>query len=439
MRRLGSLVGVAVCCGILACDPSRTVTLAPASPYVEDATVTAFSRPLSGLRDDELRGFAYGNRLFNTNWVPAPASVGILDGLGPLFNRVSCSGCHVRDGRGRPPDVGEDPQSMLVKLARDHERYGVQIQDRAIGGIRPEARVELVWRTRTGAFDDGTPYELREPEVVLRDLAYGDLDPETVLSPITAPAIHGLGLLESVPREELVRRADPGDTDGDGISGRLPLLRDGSLGRFGWKASQPSLLSQTVTAFSQDIGITSSVFPEENRADRQALPAYESGGRPEIEDRDLERLVLYTRVLAVPARRDPGSPLVRRGEALFDSVGCAACHATALALGDAAPAGLAGRVVAPFTDLLLHDMGPDLADGRPDGAATGSEWRTPPLWGVGLVETVNRHTFFLHDGRARNLEEAVLWHGGEAEASRKRYLALNSEERAALLAFLRSL
>jgi CxxC motif-containing protein (DUF1111 family) len=240
--------------------------------------------------------------------------------------------------------------------------------------------------------------------------------------------------------------AGPDDTDGDGISGRVNHVwdvehREVRVGRFGWKANQPSLRQQNAGAFRGDIGITSDLFPEEDCPPAQAeCRAAPSGGAPELDAWKLEQVTFYTRMLAVPARRDVDHPEVLRGRRLFRELRCASCHVPRHETGTMPDAPeLSGQTVFPYTDLLLHDMGPELADDRPDFEATGREWRTPPLWGLGLVRTVNRHTRFLHDGRARSLEEAILWHGGEAEHSRERFRDLSAPERAALLRFLESL
>jgi CxxC motif-containing protein (DUF1111 family) len=268
----------------------------------------------------------------------------------------------------------------------------------------------------------------------------------TMISPRVAPQVIGLGLLEAVTEDTLVGLADPFDADGDGISGRVSHLpnpeRSGTtVGRFGWKANQPSIRQQVAGAFLGDMGITSPVNPAEDcTAVELECAAAPSGGSPEIPEARLADVVLYSRLLAVPARRDLDEPQVLRGEDMFEELGCATCHRPSLETGafESLPE-LAHQVIRPFTDLLLHDMGPELADGRPDHEASGSEWRTPPLWGIGLLHTVNGHTRLLHDGRARNAEEAVLWHDGEARASRDAFVAARAGDRAALLRFLESL
>lgn len=417
--------------------------------------LNAFALPAPNLDAQQLRDFAFGNRLFNTNWVQAGASTASFDGLGPLFNRVSCSGCHVRDGRGRPPEPGEAMDSMLVRISvpgrdahggpRPHPVYGDQIQDRAIAGVRPEARVELSWEEVPGRYADGEPYTLRRPRIALRDPAYGEVGGELLTSPRVAQGMIGLGLLEAVPEAAVLVLADPDDADRDGISGRPNRVWDLQqnkfvLGRFGWKANQPSLRQQSAAAAAGDIGITNALVPHDACTEVQsACRKAPHGGTPEMSEVFLDKLLLYSRTLAVPHRRDVDNPDVLRGQALFDASACSACHTPTLRSGAHELKALADQTFHPYTDLLLHDMGEGLADGRPDFDADEREWRTPPLWGLGLIHTVNGHELLLHDGRARGIAEAILWHGGEAEASKERFRSMPKADRAALIAFLSSL
>ncbi len=418
------------------------------------AGADAFAQPMPGLEGEQRRTFAVGNSFFNQNWVTAPASTEGRDGLGPLFNAQSCSSCHFKDGRGRPPESVDDAErGLLVRLSvigddgdpEDHPRYGGQFQDRAVRGVAPEGSVVITTSERTGAYADGTPWSLAVPTYDLRTADGAPLGDDVLISPRVAPAMMGVGLLEAVPEADVLAAADPDDRDGDGVSGRANVVVDAAtgrevLGRFGWKASVPSVEAQNADAFVHDIGITSSRHPEERCTPEQAdCRAQPSGGSPELEDAKLDQVTFYARTLAVPARRDVEDAGNRAGQQAFEDIGCSSCHTPELRTGPSDLVPLSRQEIRPYTDLLLHDLGPDLADDRPDGDATGREWRTPPLWGIGLVETVNRHTRFLHDGRARNLEEAVLWHGGEAEASRDRFVALPAAEREQLLTFLESL
>ncbi len=424
---------------------------------VFDVTPDAFSRPAPGLDDDQELLFFVGDSFFEQNWVTAPASAAARDGLGPFFNSRSCAGCHLKDGRGRPPTTADQHNTgLLLRLSRPARdlygrslpdpKYGHQLQDRAVAGVRSEAQTQIRYREIEGTFADGTGYTLLQPQYALAAPAYGAPHDELLVSPRVANQMIGLGLLEAVPEADLLARADPNDADGDGVSGRPNYVWDAfngrrALGRFGWKANQPHLLQQVAAAFAADMGITSALFPAEECTDAQAeCRAQPTGGAPEIASDDLHKVVLYASALAVPARRDWDDPQVLAGKRLFRTLGCATCHVPVQQTGihPTIPA-LSHQRIRPYTDLLLHDMGEGLADGRPDFEANGREWRTPPLWGIGLFETVNGHTRYLHDGRARNLMEAVLWHGGEAQRAKERVLRLTAVERRALLAFLESL
>ena len=414
----------------------------------------AFAQPLPTLTAEERRAFSVGNNFFNDNWVTAPASTEGRDGLGPLLNAQSCSSCHEFDGRGEPPSSDDDPvRGLLLRLSvpgaqgatTPDPNYGGQLQDRAINGVEPEGRIVITNQEISGTFSDGTAYTLLKPSYEIADLAYGPLAPDVQISPRIAPPVFGVGLLEAVPESTVLAAADPDDADGDGISGRANRVPDKTgatvLGRFGWKANVATVEEQNAGAFHGDIGVTTSLHPDQECTDAQAAClAAPTGGSPEVDDQKLARVTFYTRTLAVPARRAVAEPDTDAGEALFTAVGCASCHLTELRTGSSAPvAQLADQVIHPYTDLLLHDMGPDLADGRPDFEASRSEWRTAPLWGIGLVDEINGHTRFLHDGRARSLEEAILWHGGEGEGARRAYTELPAVDRARLLTFLESL
>ncbi len=423
----------------------------------------AFSLPAANLTLRRRTRFFAGNAFFTQAWVPGPASTTARDGLGPLFNTNTCQSCHLKDGRGRPPAPGEAPVSILVRLSLreggaataspsarvgvvPHPRYGDQIQTRAIPGVAPEGVVALRWRERTGEFADGRAYLLVEPVLEIREPAYGELGDATLFSLRVAPALVGMGLLEAIPEDLLLRHADPEDADCDGISGRANRVWDVergmySLGRFGWKAGQPSVRQQVAAAFAGDLGISSGLYPDGSCApEQQGCRASERRMPPELPDEILDLVTFYVSVLGVPARRESAAVAEAQGLELFREIGCTRCHVESFTTAPRAHLPeLRGQRIEPYTDLLLHDMGAGLADGRSEFEASGREWRTPPLWGIGLVEIVSRHTRFLHDGRARNLEEAILWHGGEAQRAADRYRALSVNERAQLSFFLRSL
>jgi CxxC motif-containing protein (DUF1111 family) len=424
---------------------------------IYDTTPNAFSQPAPGIEREQNLLFFVGNSFFNQNWVMAPSSTEARDGLGPFFNSRSCAGCHFKDGRGRAPvTAGEMPTGLLFRLSIPERGennanlpdpvYGGQFQEGAIQDVLPEGSIQIDYTEVPGTFADGRPYTLRQPTYTFTDLNYGAMHPDAMVSPRVASQMIGLGLLEVVPEETLLALADPDDVNGDGISGRSNTVWDLAtnqvdIGRFGWKANQPTILQQVAEAFNGDIGITTSFVPSQNCAPAETVCAgIPDGGVPEMPDDDLLKVVLYSSVLAVPAQRDYDDPQVQRGTEIFAEAQCQSCHLPTLQTGThpTIPA-LSDQEIHPYTDLLLHDMGAGLADNRPDFDATGSEWRTPPLWGIGLVETVNGHTNYLHDGRARNLLEAVLWHDGEARASRDAVLGLSQADVDALVAFLRSL
>ena len=433
----------------------------------------AFSQPSANLSFEERAPFFAGNGMFRRVWVIAPSSTRASDGLGPLYNARACQRCHLKDGRGHPPNGPDDSTvSMFLRLSIPPQNaaqqellasnrasvipeptYGGQLQDLAIPGHKPEGRMVITYEEQPVELAGGEMASLRKPAYSVGDPGYGPLHPEVMLSPRVTPQMIGLGLLEAIAAADILAGADPDDMDGDGISGRANRVWSEAqnavmLGRFGWKAGQPNLLAQSAGAFAGDIGISSPTArapwgdcTEAQAACRDAA----HGGSMESGDQEasaeaMDLVLFYARNLAVPARRNTDGPEVLRGKELFYGAGCIACHKPKSATRrDYEVPALSGQLIWPYSDLLLHDMGPGLADGRPEGEATGSEWRTPPLWGIGHTEAVNGHTFFLHDGRARNLAEAILWHGGEAQAARDSFAAMPKASRDALLAFLNAL
>jgi CxxC motif-containing protein (DUF1111 family) len=419
----------------------------------------AFALPLANLRPEHRQAHTIGNTLFNENWVAAPASAKARDGLGPLFHARSCSGCHELDGRGRPPEPGEPMTSLLLRVSLPgttaegapvpEPSYGGQLATRALAGLEPEVTAEITWRELPLTFPDGTARTLRAPSYAITQWHYGPPAEGWRLGPRVAPSVFGLGLLEAVPEEVIAKWADPDDADGDGISGRMnrvwnPATQRAELGRFGWKANTATLPQQIADALRNDMGLTSPLARTENHTAAQtAVAAFPSGNDApdnlEISAVMLDQLTHYVRTLAPPARRQAYDKTVRDGQRHFHAIGCADCHRPTLTTGPAALPELSGHNIHPYTDLLLHDLGEGLADGRDDYLATGREWRTPPLWGLGLQQTVNGHERLLHDGRANGPEEAILWHDGEARRAREAYQALPAPEREKLLRFLRSL
>jgi CxxC motif-containing protein (DUF1111 family) len=438
-------------------------------------TPNAFSLSSGDMDFKRELDFKIGNAIFRKNWVSAPSSTDASDGLGPLFNSRACQNCHLKDGRGHPPfsaDVPDDSGSMLVRLsvppATEEERaklashrvnslpdptYGGQLQDRSIQGLVSEGKLKIDYAEQPVKLADGESLSLRAPHYALTDLDYGPISPEIMMSPRVAPPMIGLGLLEAVPEEQILALAQSEAASSEGISGKPNQVWSREhgklmLGRFGWKAGIPTIAQQAAEAFNGDIGISSTMIPAGSgdctEKEPDCLNAL-SGNSPnyqnvEVGD-DLFKLVrFYSQNLAVPARRRHGDAQVLHGKAIFYQSGCASCHNPKFLTGEVpGQPHLSHQLIWPYTDMLLHDMGEGLADNRPEGVATGSEWRTPPLWGVGLTETVSGHTLLLHDGRARNVTEAILWHGGEAEAARNKFAELPKVDRDALLAFVNSL
>ena len=432
----------------------------------------AFSHPSANMSFKRERDFRVGNGIFRKIWVSSPSSTTSSDGLGPLFNARACQRCHLKDGRGRPPAAGKRAETMLMRLSippqteaeraalREHRQatvpeptYGGQLQNFSIQGVKGEGDITIAYDEVPVALADGETVSLRKPSYGVSGLHYGPLHPETMLSPRIAPPVIGMGLLEAISDADILAGADPEDRDGDGISGRANTVWSDEhgrtmLGRFGWKAGQPTVSQQAAAAFRGDVGISTPLYPRPHgdcTAAQEACRGAPHGGASaqdtvEVSAALVELLVFYTRNLGVPARRDIGDPQVLDGKRLFYDANCTGCHRPKFVTRrDSIGEEQSFQLIWPYTDMLLHDMGEGLADGRPEGEANGREWRTPPLWGIGLTETVSGHTFFLHDGRARSLLEAILWHGGEAEAAKERVVAMSREERAALLAFLRSL
>ena len=431
-----------------------------------------FSHPSANMSFERELEFKVGNGIFKKVWVSAPSSTKSSDGLGPLYNARACQRCHLKDGRGHPPADGERPVSMFLRLSippqtaeerqalAEHRllsipepSYGNQLQNFSVQGLLAEGDMTISYEGIAVTLGDGGVVHLRRPTYGIAGLNYGPLHPETLLSPRVAQPMIGVGLLEAIDEADILAGADPDDADGDGISGRANRSWSDErgrvmLGRFGWKAGQPSIAQQSASAFRGDVGISTPLYPSAHgdctAAQSECLDAPHGGqsnqDTVEATESMFEALLFYSRNLAVPARRDIDDPQVLEGKRLFYESGCIACHTPKFVTRRDSPGEEQSfQLIWPYSDLLLHDMGEGLSDNRPEGEASGREWRTAPLWGIGLTETVNGHTYFLHDGRARNLLEAVLWHGGEAEAAKQRVVEMTRRQRDALLAFLGSL
>ena len=413
----------------------------------------AFGMPLANISRTNRRAHVVGNSFFNKNWVFSPSSTTARDGLGPLFHARSCSSCHIRDGRGAPTNEQSTSVGLLFRLSVPGKPtgdpvLGVQLAINAAPGIEPEGVVHVSYEEQVVGLDNLQTTSLRKPkyDLVVND-HYGTPHPKIKFGPRIAQQLVGLGLLEAVPEKIILDFADPNDEDENGISGKAnyiinPETKRRELGRFGWKANQVNLRTQTASAFLRDMGITSPIHPVEDFTipQKTKIKINSTNDQPDIDQSKFQRVVTYLRTLAPPAQRNTDDPSVKRGDLLFNKIGCANCHIPNLKTGSVAAIDeLKNQNIRPYTDLLLHDMGKHLADGISDSMASGSEWRTPPLWGIGLTKTVNGNSFFLHDGRARSIEEAILWHGGEGSVSRKEYSSLSTKERQDVLNFINSL
>lgn len=409
-----------------------------------------FNQSARSLSNKEFQRFGDGAVVFDAHFLPE-------DGLGPVFNEDSCLSCHL-DGTetaGGDAEASDEPgPGLLLRLSipgvNEHggplaePTYGVQLQNRAVKPAVREGSFTVEWELRSGKYPDGTPYELRSPRYVIDDLVAGPLHPDVMISGRIAPPMTGMGLLEAIPEADLVSASDPTDRDGDGISGRVNRVWNDTTerieaGRLGWKAGQPTVRQQSVAATHDDMGVTTPDDPDPCRNQGSLCTSPSSLPEPEMTAIELADQVFYNRTIAVPIARRVKDESVKRGANGFVAAGCSSCHTTTQVSGPDEVKGLAGQRFHPFTDLLLHDMGEGLSDGRPEFEATGSEWRTAPLWALGRRAEVTGFNSFLHDGRARGIEEAILWHDGEAAGARKSFMKLSKARRADILDFLAAL
>ncbi len=478
---LSRLITVDVCADIPVVTTDFSVVEAGESMPGGDTTSRhrsnrhSFSHPSSNLGFEQGLDFKVGNGVFKKIWVSSPSSTTASDGLGPLYNARSCLRCHTNNGRGQPPTEGFQqtravplflrisipPQTQAEKILLSQHRlgfipeptYGSQLQGFSTQGVNAEGLLNVSYTEIPQPLSEGQIISLRQPHYTVSNLGYGDLHAETQYSPRIAPPMIGLGLLEAIDAQDLLQLADPEDRDSDGISGRVNKVWDiktqsVTIGRFGWKAGTPTLEQQNNAALNGDLGIGSWMYPNPygDCTTQQVECINQPHGNTSLQggleaSRTMTDLLLYyTRHLAVPMRRSAGARRALTGKQLFYKTGCIGCHTPKYTTkSDAAVPELANQLIWPYTDFLLHDMGEGLADNRPEFSANGREWRTPPLWGIGLTEIVSGHRSFLHDGRARSLLEAILWHGGEAEAAKARVVKMSAKERNDLIYFLETL
>lgn len=446
-----------------------------ATTHFKPANAQSFSHPAANMTFEKQLDFRVGNGIFKKLWVAAPSSTTASDGLGPLYNARSCMQCHIRDGRGHTPKANwpeDNAVSLFLRLSIPPQNpeqmrllrertlgvipdpvYGSQLQEFAVTGLQAEGKMHISYTEKVLTLNDGEQVSLRAPAYSISHFGFGPTHPELMISPRIAPPMIGLGLLENIPEQTIRALEDPEDLDNDGISGRINQVWDQSkqalsMGRFGWKAGSPTLNQQNNSAFNGDIGISTPLAPKASgdctalqpqclempNGNTEQQDGYEASG--EMND----VLLFYTRHIAVPARRGVSKPEVLEGKEQFHKSGCASCHKPSFITAETPDLPMLSRQkIWPYSDLLLHDMGEGLADNRPEFSANGREWRTPPLWGIGLTKTVSGHSHFLHDGRARTLLEAILWHGGEAETAKQNVVMMSSADRKKLIKFLESL
>lgn len=417
-----------------------------------DASTQAMKQAIDGMTDRQQKVHTIGDGTFDQVFVAAPAPH--FGGLGPIFNNLACINCHRNDGGGFP-STGSSNSGLLFRISipgmDEHggplaaPGFGLQVQDQALLGTSPEASPAISYSDLPVSYPDGARVTLRQPAYSLQN-PYIALPGGYLLSPRLAPRLVGMGLLENIPESTILSYVDAGDQNGDGITGKANYVYDSytkkmEIGRFGLKANTPTLLMQVATAYQQDMGVTSYAQPEESAYGQSQMNSIIKGDTgDELVDSLLNYVTFYVQTLAVPARRDVLDSINKRGAVLFNQVNCSGCHRPTMQTGVNEAINLSSQRIHPYTDLLVHDMGDGLADNRPDYLATGKEWRTTPLWGLGLLARTNGGTpYFLHDGRARTIEEAILWHDGEAARSKQQFMQLSQADRTALLQFLNSL
>jgi CxxC motif-containing protein (DUF1111 family) len=417
---------------------------------VDGSFVQIFQQPAFNLNAAELELHRESDRAFGDIFVTAPSINN--SGLGPVFNQASCESCHVSNGRSPFPQSENDLRGLVLRISINGvgqhgeplkiPNFGGQLQTKSTFSTVSEGK--LTWKEVEDVKEylDGEKYSLRKFDFKVVN-AYLNFPNDALISPRIAPPMIGLGLLEAIRESDIVALADPNDSNNDGISGKINRVwdyqkKEQTLGRFGWKASEPNLIQQTAAAYNNDMGITNPIFREESSKGQSQSDGLKD--EPEIDEKTLKAATFYPQSLAVPKRRNWDNANVQQGKILFTKLQCASCHNPKFVTGNHFDyTFLSNQTIFPYTDMLLHDMGDGLADNRTDFEASGKEWRTPPLWGIGLTKTVGGHTNFLHDGRARNLEEAILWHDGEAQKSKNKFKELTKSERNQLVQFIESL
>ena len=410
----------------------------------------SFSTPSTNMFGLDLDNHLAGDPEFEAAFVSAPSLIN--QGVGPIFSNNSCISCHAKDGRSAFPNNLNSFSGFLVRTSipgtnanggpKSVPGFGTQIQNQAIFGYQPEAKIQVSFSNLQETFADGTQVTLKKPVYSFFN-TYIPMPADAMFSPRLATPVFGLGLLEAISDSDLLLNQDINDTNNDGISGKANYVFDlisgmPKIGKFGWKANTATIKEQCAAAYNNDMGITNYILSQETGYG-QTNGSDGLGDDPELDNDVLDKIIVYCQTLGVPASRNFNNVNVRKGAKIFDEIQCASCHIPKQKSGFSAIASNSNQIFFPYSDLLLHDMGSELADNRPDYLASGTEWKTRPLWGIGLTQVVNGHTNFLHDGRAKNVEEAILWHGGEALKAKNKYKQLPVEKRNQLLEFINSL
>lgn len=409
-------------------------------------TKALLSQAYGDLSEEGKERFILGKSFFRIPWVEAPSATTARDGLGPLFSANTCISCHPHNGAGSVyGSSGEISRSLVTRFSLKNQVdskngfvpdpiYGAQLSVNGVKGVPYEGKPTLLYEAVMSIYPDGEHVELRRPIAGVKELGYGALHSDAVIANRLAPALVGMGLFDQISDEEILSREDAEDKNGDGISGRANRVfdpRSGKtvIGKFTWKASAPSVRHQVAAAFHHDMGLTTSLFPRKNctESQKECLNALRGRDVLDVTDERLDAVTFYVNHLRLP--KPSANP---KGKALFGQIGCTSCHTPSMTLVN-------GKTIEPYSDLLLHDMGEELSDGRREFDADGREWRTAPLWGIGKRTLILNQRNYLHDGRARTIEEAILWHGGEAQGAKEKFRTLSHSERRCILEFLEGL
>lgn len=429
--------------------PSESITV----EFTKSLNKDAFSKPIQLTTNDAIDKHILGKSFFTIPWVQAPASTTARDGLGPLFSANTCVHCHPHNSAGIATDKnGEITRSLVMRLSipsthnttvakngfMPEPNYGGQFSINGTSDTPAEGNVHLNYKAITGFYADGSMYSLQEPTYTLSNLQYGNLHPKTNIAPRIGLALIGLGALESIKQSDILKNEDIEDTNKDGISGKANWVYSyetnrTELGRFAWKAAAPSVLQQSANAAHNDMGLSNPLFKSHNCTDSQKeclKASLNIDNQLDLPQKRLEAISYYLKTLKIPKRRIGKNFF--KGESVFNKLGCVKCHTQNFTIAG-------GQTIYPYSDLLLHDMGEALSDGHTMFKANENEFRTPPLWGLGLYKKMTSKISLLHDGRARNVAEAILWHGGEAQSQKEAFTQLSKKQREYLIEFINSI